>query len=272
MADEESRLALLASPEAAALDRERTVVVVPTGSIEQHGPHLPLDTDSFLCTAVAEAAAERARSDGPVLVVPTVSVGASEHHMAFPGTLTLRPATFLAVVKDLCGSLSRHGFRRQLVVNGHGGNRALLAEAIQEIGFEEPVHVGLVDYWSLARAVVDDVRESPPGGMAHACEFETSLMLFLRPESVRQDLIEREIPRPRSQSELFDLFLTSPLSTHWKTRELSRSGVMGAPDLATAEKGRRLFEGCADGLARLIEEIRGVALPPPDRIGDSATA
>jgi creatinine amidohydrolase len=245
----------------AALDRERTVVVVPTGSIEQHGPHLPLDTDSFLCTRVAEAAAARASVAEPVLVTPTVCFGSSEHHMAFAGTVTLQPETFADTVAEICGSLSEHGLRRQLVVNGHGGNTALLAAAVQQLGFDAPVHAVAVDYWTFARAVVADVRESPPGGMSHACEFETSLMLHLRPESVRRERIAREIVPRRYAGESHDLFGGGDVRAHWKTHEVSTSGVMGAPDLATEEKGRRLFDACAEGLAALIEEVRGRPLP-----------
>jgi creatinine amidohydrolase len=237
------------------------VAVVPTGSIEQHGPHLPVDTDSFLCTRVAAAAAARASGAGPVLVTPTTCFGSSEHHMAFPGTMTLRPETFRQVVADLCASLARHGLRRQLVVNGHGGNTALLAATVQELGFELHVHVLAADYWTFARPVIGDVRESDTGGMAHACEFETSLMLHLRPESVRRERITREIVEPRYSAERFDLFEGGGVTAHWKTDELSQSGVMGAPDLASEEKGRRLFEACADGLARLIEELRALPLP-----------
>jgi creatinine amidohydrolase len=236
------------------------VVVVPTGSIEQHGRHLPLDTDSFLCTRVAEAAAAHASGAGPVLVTPTTCFGSSEHHMAFPGTVTVRPQTFRQVVADLCFSLARHGFRRQLVVNGHGGNTALLAATVQELGFAAPVHVLTADYWTFARPVIGEVRESDAGGMSHACEFETSLMLHLRPGSVRRDRITREIVDPRYSAERFDLFDRGGVTAHWKTDELSRSGVMGAPDLATAEKGKRLFDACVDGLAGLIEELRALPL------------
>lgn len=253
---QEIRLELLTHPEVAGLDRGETVVVVPTGSIEQHGPHLPLDTDTFLVTQVAAAAARRAQDSGPVLVTPTACLGSSEHHMAFPGTLTLSPATFTQAVKELCRSLLRHGFRRLLVVNGHGGNSALLAGLVQELGFEEEVHLAFLNYWEAAREAVEEVRESPPGGMGHACEFETSLVLHLRPDSVRTDLIKREIAEPRYASERLDLFLGGPLIAHWKTHELSTSGVMGAPDLASAEKGRRLFEACVAGVAQAIEELR----------------
>jgi creatinine amidohydrolase len=252
---------LLTHEEVDGLDRDPTVVVVPTGSIEQHGPHLPLDTDSFLCTRVAEAAAARASEGGRVLVTPTLCFGSSEHHMAFPGTVTLRPETLRQVAADVCTSLARHGFRRQLVVNGHAGDTALLAVTVQQLGFEAPMHVLATDYWRFARPVIGDVRESEVGGMGHACEFETSLMLHLRPESVRRERIKREIVEPRYSAERFDLFEGSGVSAHWKMHELSRSGVMGAPDLASEEKGRRLFETCAAGLAGLIEELRTMPLP-----------
>jgi creatinine amidohydrolase len=97
--------------------------------------------------------------------------------------------------------------------------------------------------------------------MAHACEFETSLMLYLRPESVRKELIRREIPEPRFSPERLDLVSPGPVATGWRTHELSSSGVLGAPDLATGEKGKRLFEACVDALARLIGELRSAPLP-----------
>src|SRR5215212_3772818 len=259
---EETRLARLSWREVAELDRDRTVAVLPTAAVEQHGPHLPLDTDAFLCTRVVEEAGARARSDGPVLVAPTLAFGSSEHHMAFAGTLTLTAETFSAVVSELLGSLLRHGFRRLLVVNGHGGNSALVREAVQQLTGRAQVLAASVDYWALARATADDVRDSPPGGMAHACEFETSLMLHLRPESVRRELVQREIPEPRFAQERVDLVSPGPVTAGWQTHRLSSSGVLGAPDLATAEKGERLFEACVDGLAGLIAELGAVPLEP----------
>ena len=246
----------MTTAEVGALARENTVVIVPVGATEQHGPHLPLDTDSFLCTQVAEVGARRASAAGPVLVAPTVWLGSSAHHMDFAGTLTATAATVGRSVEEVCGSLARHGFERLLVLNGHGGNSALLAEAVRHVGFDEGVRIATLDYWALARAAAEEVRESPPGGMAHACEFETSLMLHLRPDSVRTDLIERTMVEPRSSLERLDLFLGGPLVMPWRTPELSRSGVIGAPDLATAEKGRRLFEECVDGLVELVDELR----------------
>lgn len=257
----ETRLGLLSWSEVAELDRDRTVAVLPTAAVEQHGPHLPVDTDMFLCTRVVEEAAARAQRGGTVLVAPTLAYGSSAHHMAFAGTLTLTAATFLTAVGELCGSLAQHGFRRLLVVNGHGGNSDLTREAVQQLAVQAPVLAAAVDYWALAREAAAQVRSSPPGGMAHACEFETSLMLHLRPESVRQELVRREIPQPRFAAERLDLLVPGAVAARWRTHELSSSGVLGAPDLATAEKGELLFEACANGLAGLIEQLRAAALP-----------
>ena len=257
----ETRLALLSWSEVDELDRDRTVAVVPTAAVEQHGPHLPLDTDTYLCTRVVEEAANRANERGPVLVAPTLAFGSSVHHMAFPGTLSLAAETFLAVVSELCGNLARHGFRRLLVVNGHGGNSALVREGVQQLANRAPVLAAAVDYWDLAKEVAAGIRESPPGGMSHACEFETSLMLHLRPGSVRNELVRREIPEPRFPSELHDLVYPTPVTTGWRTDDLSSSGVLGAPDLASAEKGERLFDACVAGLAQLIAELRDAPVP-----------
>lgn len=256
MAEEEIRLELLTHTEVAQLDRSRTVVVIPTGSIEQHGPHLPLDTDAFLATEVALAGAHQARKEGPVIVTPSVCFGFSEHHMAFPGTLSLRGSTFTHQVAEVCGSVLRHGFQRVLIVNGHGGNTALLAALVQRLGFEHDGWFAFLNYWDVAREVAQQIRESPPGGMGHACEFETSLMLHLRPEQVRVERIQREIVEPHYASQQMDLLLKGPLTAHWKTHELTESGVMGAPDLANPMKGKQLFEACVEGVAGVIEEVR----------------
>jgi creatinine amidohydrolase len=257
----ETRLARLSWSEVAELDRDRTVAILPTAAVEQHGPHLPLDTDAFLCMRVAEESAARARREGPVLVAPTLPYGSSGHHMAFAGTLTLRAETFLAAVGELCGSFVEHGFRRLLVVNGHGGNSALGREAVQQLANSAPVLAAFVDYWALARETAAEVRESPAGGMAHACEFETSLMLHLRPESVRREFVEREIPEPRFSQERLELASPGPVAAGWRTEWLSSSGVLGAPELASAEKGERLFEACVERVAQLIAELREAPLP-----------
>lgn len=256
MIEEEVRLEMLTYEDVAQLNRSHTVTVIPTGSIEQHGPHLPLDTDAFLAGEVALAASRQARANGHVIVTPTVRYGSSEHHMAFPGTLTLQATTFRNQIREVCASVLHHGFRRVLIVNGHGGNTALLANVVQQLGFEHDGRFAFLNYWDAAQEVAEQIRESATGGMGHAGEFETSLMMYLRPEQVREERIRREIVEPLYASQQLDLFMKGPLTAHWKTHELSKSGVMGAPDLANPSKGKQLFEACVEGVRVMIEQVR----------------
>ena len=139
----------LSSPEIAALDRERTVLVLPLGSVEQHGRHMPLGTDTMLAHAVALAAAEK---------VPGVAVlpwyGFSAHHMRFPGSITLRAETLIALCEDIVGSVVAHGFRRILIVNGHGGNAAVIDLLAATLGHRHygRARIATLTYFALAAA------------------------------------------------------------------------------------------------------------------------
>ena len=117
-------------PEMKQLDRANTVVILPTGSMEQHGPHLPLQVDHFIANRLAEDLEKRMPE---VLILPPVWAGASAHHMDFPGTITLRPRVFIDLLREICGCLRHHGFRRIVLLNGHGGNRSILEVLAQEL-------------------------------------------------------------------------------------------------------------------------------------------
>lgn len=252
----EIELGLLTSPEASAR-LIGGVAIVPVGAVEQHGPHLPLDTDIFLASSVALEAAKRV--GGSTVVCPPLCIGASAHHLGFPGTLSLRHDTLFAVVRDTVDSLVAHGCHRVLLLNGHGGNAALIARAVQEIGVASPARLAGLSYWQLAGQSVAASRRSAIGGMAHGGEFETSLMLHLRPSSVRTDLIAACVPAPRLPGERFDLFDGGWLAMDWRTEELSPSGVVGRPDLASAGHGARWFEACVAACAELV--VAFAALP-----------
>ena len=164
-------------------------MVVPVAAIEQHGPHLPVMVDSLLCTAVAERAAARLAAQAPprrpAVVAPTVWSGLSEHHMPFGGTITLDFTTFAALLRCVCRSLQRHGFRRILLLNGHGGNEAALRVVVEQLSADGEVALATATYWHLAaepfRAHLE--RQS---GVRHACEAETSMVMALRPELADQ--------------------------------------------------------------------------------------
>ncbi len=209
----------------------------------------------MLASAVVEAAATQARA--PVLVLPSPWYGFSSHHMRFPGTVTLRPETLIALVEDVVGSVVAHGFRLFLVVNGHGGNAGLIDVLAAKLGhrFHGRARIACLTYFSLARPDIAELRESKPGGMGHACEFETSLMMYLRPELVDAARAQTWYPELGSPYLTTDLLATSAVRTFHDFRDLSESGVLGDPTLASAEKGSRFFAAVTGALAKFIEDF-----------------
>jgi creatinine amidohydrolase len=223
------------------------IVVVPVAAIEQHGPHLPVITDSLLCSTVARRGAERAvaAKGAPVLVTPTVWSGLSEHHMPFGGTLSLDFPTFSALIGGLCRALQRHGFGRVLLLNGHGGNEAGLRVIVDQLS---PAFEGLVacaSYWHLAALQFAEILERQPG-VQHACEAETSMVLALRPELVdRTRFAEASFAEGKSPG---------GAAYRWRSfAARTASGVIGDPTVASAEKGERLLEAAAAALADLLQ-------------------
>ena len=248
------RLDALNWPEVRELLTHDPIVVVPVGATEQHGRHLPLSVDRVLCTAVAERAARAATGRGrPTVVAPTIAVGYSPHHMAFPGSLTLRAATFTAVATDMATSLSEHGFHRILLLNGHGGNANLLRSAAQSLRFEHDVRVSVASYWDFALDRIASWRTSELGGINHACEMETSLMAALHPESVRMDAAEDVLP-PRSRFASGDLTETGPVTRAGSFEELTPSGAIGRPTLADPERGRALLDAIVEEVTEYLIE------------------
>src|SRR2546430_10678313 len=170
------RLASFTSPEVQRLPMNDLAVIAPLGSFEQHGPHLPLTTDTDIVTAIADAV-ERAMP-GKVLLLPCLWIGHSTHHMHFAGTLDIPQMHYIGVIQDLCRSILSMGATRVLLLNGHGGNdvpvRAALREVKTELQGRAGVHVLYAAYWMLADAGIRRIRESELGGLGHACEMETS--------------------------------------------------------------------------------------------------
>ena len=173
------------------------MIVIPTATLEDHGYHLPVDTDARLVSAIAERAV--AAADGQALLFPTQVHGYTPHHMDFPGSVTLRWNVFVEALVDQGRSLCRHGFDRILFVNGHGSNQPLVDIAARLIGVEYRDAVcGSCFYLQSAegKRVIAEVRDSePPGGMAHACELETSIYLALEPDLVQMDKAVQGDPR-----------------------------------------------------------------------------
>ncbi len=243
------RAAWATSPQAA----QPRVVVVPTGAVEQHGPHLPLGVDAWIAHAVALGAAAR---DGRAVVAEPLAYGCSSHHRGFPGTISLRPSTFVALVRDVCASLAGDG-ATVLLLNGHGGNRAALDVALAELG-EEGIRVAALSYFDVIRA---DLPELADDAVGHACALETSLMLHLWPDAVRRDAIPAE-PSPSSWPDPH-LWAGRGVSVWRPFEELDPRGIVGAPARADAALGARVFAAavarCADAIAALSPTPRAIA-------------
>lgn len=251
----------LTSPEVAALDRDGTALVLPLGSVEQHGNHMPLGTDTMLAHAVSLAAAERL--SGRVAVLPPPWYGFSAHHMRFAGSITLKAETLMAVAEDIVASLVKHGFRRILIVNGHGGNGGVIDLLASTLGHRHygKARIAALTYFTLAREAIAALRRSEAGGMGHACEFETAMVQHIRPELVKTALAVSTYPDPGSRYLTTDLLGGSPVRTYLDFADLSPTGTLGDPSLATPEMGAKFFEATVGALVAFIEDFRDWTIP-----------
>jgi creatinine amidohydrolase len=231
-----------------AIRDDRPVVIIPTGSVEQHGPHCPLDVDIVDALAIAVAAAEAA-PHLPIVVAPPIWMGLSHYKMGHIGTITVQFETYVAVLCDVCRSIHANGFERIIVLNGHGGNRAL-NQAIAIKLAEEDVFILPITYWDMVSDMLQRESERDAGSIGHAGEWETSLQLFLRPALVDMSRAQADAERPDLSSEV------RTFTAFAERRRERASGVHGDPSVATAAKGERLFLAARDALLRVVQEVR----------------
>lgn len=193
--------------------------MLPLGSFEQHGRHLPLTTDTDIVTAVAGGVEQKRPKK--ILCLPTLWPGHSPHHLFFPGTLSVSQMPYIQLVNELCRSMVKMGATKIFLLNGHGGNDVPLRAAVRELKTEFPrLRAVFASYWSVANL-----------GIRHACEIETSLMLHLHPDRVRMKLARRDGPPPG----------TSAAYVVKEFHEISKTGTVGDPTCATATKGKQLL-------------------------------
>jgi len=255
----------LSWPEMKAVIARQPVVLLPFGTVEDHGPHLPINTDNVIVEALCLEAARRA--PGEMLVMPVVAYGLDEHHMDFPGTVSVNMQTLLAYVSDVAISAARHGFTHLLVVNGHGSNAPLADLAARRVVLETGMICGAMSPNAaidptLAEPALSQMRRSGPGGVSHACEYETALMLHLRPDLVHMERAVREIGQLKLTYFNWDHGEPSSLSWQdWWSR-MSESGVCGDPTVATAEFGQALLETTVENLVRFVRDFRTIPLRP----------
>jgi len=236
-----------------AMSRQ-TPVVLPVAATEQHGKHLPFNTDCVIGEAIARRTDELL--DDGLLILPTQQIGCSEHHMRFVGSLTLTHETFRRCVTDTVDSVIRHGFHRVLILNSHGGNQAINGVLGEQLGQTYPnVEILVTSWWQAANAVLRPIQEGPPGSVGHACEFETSVMLAVAPDLVDMSLAEDDGIQHRVESMHFDLMHGAAASCYRPFDVLSGNGVYGKPSLASEEKGQRILEAAATAIQTLIAEF-----------------
>ena len=248
-------LAEMTWEEAKDLAETGAAAVVPTGSTEQHGPHMPLKTDHYLVYEVAVRAALLASSKVEVLVAPVIPYGCSGVHMEFSGTMTVSQTVYIQMVKELGQSLVNGGFKRVLFLNGHGGNFAPLVVAAKDLYDLTGATIAVANYFHQAPKAVADLRESPLGGICHSGELETSCMLFLDPESVRTDRAARAIPQWKTEYVLDDLMKGGRAGLAYHVADVSPMGTLGDPSIATREKGEKWIEAMIRGVADLIVDF-----------------
>ena len=255
--------------EVAALDRDATLIIQPTGAIEQHGHHLPIDTDIHDSSEIAYRVAARARKEsiGAVLVAPPLWWGTSPHHLAYPGTISIRMQTMSDLLVDICASLARHGFYRILFLNGHGGNIGVLTATALRISEEVGISPAVVSYWQMIKDTLREIGDTRTGGMGHACEMETSLQLHLRAERVALDMAGPDMPRQLTSYSCIDFRDPGPVMIPWDFVRDSHTGTMGDPTTATGEKGRRIAEAAVE---RLVDLARQLLALGPDSLRSGA--
>jgi len=239
-------------PELREVARDRTVVLAPIAACEQHSRHLPTITDTVLVTGVAEGVERRLPDQ--VLLLPSQWLGASSHHLRFGATLSAEIDTHVDMLCDMLRPLLDDGFQRLLVLNGHGGNIDTMHMALRRLQPAYRRHIlSAASYWDLAAQELAALAEGPRKAMGHACEFETSMMLALRPELVRREAI-RDDP-PRDDPALRGLFLTDDM---WQKTD---HGCVGYPERASAEKGRRFLDTAIERTLEVVQALLKRPLP-----------
>src|ERR1700739_518000 len=233
------------------------VCIVPGGAVEQHGPHLPLDVDMICPTEIGRGAGRAVPEK--MLVLPTVCYGYTGHVMAFPGTINNDFEHFTHHALDITRSLAYHGFKKILLLNGHGSNMPNLDLVARRTNLETDAECVLTGWWQLLtvdKEFLPRWRQSKfPGGCAHACELETSLYLYLDGDNVRTDKVKNGTIRFNEEDSPFnwvDLFAAGPATLISWTSSYSETGVLGEAELATAEKGRQAYEEAVKQLARFV--------------------
>jgi creatinine amidohydrolase len=265
------KYAHLTSPELGQL-APSLMAVLPLGALEQHGPHLPVITDAAIAEELARRVDEVMPAD--VAVLPTIWCGSSHHHLGFPGTVSVRSSVLVDTLTDIIVCLKHTGFRRIFLLNGHGGNQTPFAEALYRVnlayrGPDEP-WVAAASYWNLAARELAEQTFMETPRLSHACEYETSLMLALRSDWVREPRAGAVVDFGSRFYDPSGMSLSSVFVCQ-SFDQMTPNGALGAPEKASVEKGRELFALLTEALVRFLREFAQWKRAPFGQNGRSCT-
>ncbi len=235
-------------------DKENVVIIQPVGSIEQHGPHLPLIVDSAIATYVTGKALAKLDRNTPAYALPTQYYGKSNEHWHFPGTITLTAQTLMAVLTETGESIYRSGFRKLVFLNAHGGQPQVIEIVARDLHQKyEDFLLFPLSAWRVPNPSEELLTQKEMELGIHAGDAETSMILSMLPDVVRMDKAVCEYPQGLPEDSMLSMEGNLPFA--WLTRELTRSGVLGDAKVATKEKGDRILEAFTDGWVQVIKDI-----------------
>jgi len=239
------------------MERGDKIILIPLGSTEQEGTHLPIGVDTY----VAEAVAQEVAKETDCLVGPTLPVGYSEWFLEFPGTISLTIETFTQVLREYISSLIHHGFKKFIFVNGHGGNSSAVDVVSREFIMSNGVQIVMVEIWKIANSLAKDIPKLKESVFKHAGELMTSVMLYLHPNTVNMkkakvEYVKSNKPHFTVKSTLGPAeFKGLEITLYEKARSLTESGIMGDPLSATAKKGEIIFNTITSYLVEMVKNF-----------------
>jgi len=254
----------------AALPRDRLIAVLPVGAVEQHGPHLPLSVDQAILDGIIAATVPLIPADLPALILPTLPIGKSDEHSAYPGTLTFSAATLMAMWSDIGASVARAGVRKLVILNSHGGQIAPMDIVARDLRLRHKMLVVGANWFAMGMPPGLFTPDEERFGI-HAGDMETSVMRALHPDLVQMDHARHFRPLVADLAQHNrHLGLTPAGKLAWAAQDMHPSGACGNAALATVDKGRQVIDHAAQQIVTLLDEVDRMTLdhldhqPDPD--------
>lgn len=246
-----SLLKELTTTEISGCNPKEWLVAWPIASLEQHGPYLPLGTDTIVLDYIVGEVRKRLNDRIPIMFIPTLALGKSPEHLNFPGTISLRAKTLLDIMEDVVSSLITHGFNHLVVLNGHGGNTDILHAMGPDLRYKYGIYIYYIDLWgdNFFGDIIQKMFPKLTEADVHAASAETSMLLYIRPDLVTSTPTGRSLEKASKQSQI-DIRRFS-----WLTEDVSQSGVIGDPSYASAEAGRQIVEYAVKKMCSLLEQF-----------------